>query len=138
MIRRPSMLAQSLIICCACAVFAMTQAVYGTIFGSVTGARGTGVRTATVTITNRGTNVIETIKTNSSGYYNQTRLIPGRYSVKVEAGGFKTAVIETVAVSVDTASEAKVVLQPGEISEQITISGVSPTLMSDPPDLSVS
>ncbi|HKE05291.1 MAG TPA: carboxypeptidase-like regulatory domain-containing protein, partial [Blastocatellia bacterium] len=44
-----------------------------------------------------GTNVTETIKTNSSGYYNQTRLIPGRYSVRVEAGGFKTAVIETVA-----------------------------------------
>ncbi|HKE05290.1 MAG TPA: TonB-dependent receptor, partial [Blastocatellia bacterium] len=131
------MLAQSLMICCACAVFAMAQAVYGSIFGTITDARGSGVPGATVTITNIGTNVTETIKTNSSGYYNQTRLIPGRYSVRVEAGGFKTAVIETVAVSVDTASEAKVVLQPGEISEQITISGVSPTLMTDRSDVSV-
>src|SRR6516164_8025419 len=99
MIRKPSMLIQSLMISCACAVFAMAQAVYGSVFG---------------------TNIVETIKTDGSGYYNQTRLTPGKYRIKVEAGGFKTAVIETVVVSVDTASEAKVVLQPGEISEQIT------------------
>src|SRR5262249_953449 len=110
MIRRPSMLAQSLMFCCACAIFAIAQAVYGSIFGEITDAGGSGVPGATVTITNIGTNVAETIKTNSSGYYNQTRLIPGRYRIKVEAGGFKTAVVETVVVSVDTASEAKVVL----------------------------
>src|SRR5215510_14226501 len=121
MIRRPSMLAQSLMICCACAVFAMAQAVYGSIFGTITDARGSGVPNATVTITNIGTNVTETIKTNSSGYYNQTRLIPGRYRVKVEAGGFKSAVIDTVVVNVDTASEANVVLQPGQITEEINV-----------------
>ena len=131
------MLAQSLMIGCACATFAMAQAVYGSIFGTITDARGSGVPGANVTITNTGTNVTEKIKTNSSGYYNQTRLIPGRYRIKVEAGGFKTAVIETVVVSVDTATEAKVVLQPGEISDQITISGSAPTLMTDRSDVSV-
>ena len=112
-------------------VFAMAQAVYGSVFGTITDGRGSGVPGATVTITNTGTNVAESIKTDASGYYNQTRLIPGRYRINVEATGFKTAVIETVVVSVDTASEAKVVLQPGEISEQITISGAAPTLMTD-------
>ena len=131
------MLVQSLMIVCAFAVLAMAQAVYGSIFGTITDARGSGVPGATVTITNTGTNVSETVKTNSSGYYNQTRLLPGRYSIKVEAGGFKTSLIETVVVSVDTASEAKVVLQPGEITEQITISGSSPTLMTDRSDVSV-
>src|SRR5262245_25206770 len=131
MIRKPSTLIQSLMICCACAVFAMVQAVYGSVSGIITDARGSGVQGATVTITNIGTNVAETIKTNGSGYYNQTRLIPGRYRIRIEAGGFKTAVIETIVVSVDTASEANVVLQPGEISEQITISMAAPTLMTD-------
>ncbi|HEV2665920.1 MAG TPA: carboxypeptidase-like regulatory domain-containing protein, partial [Blastocatellia bacterium] len=137
MIRKPSTLIQSLMICCACAVFAMAQAVYGSVFGTITDARGSGVQGATVTITNTGTNVAETIKTNGSGYYNQTRLIPGRYRIRVEAGGFKAAVIETIVVSVDTASEANVVLQPGEISEQITISGSAPALMTDRSDVSV-
>ena len=102
MIRKPSTLIQSLMICCACAVFAIAQAVYGSVFGTITDARGSGVPGATVTITNTGTNVVETVKTDGSGYYNQTRLIPGRYRVKVEASGFKTAVIETVVISVDT------------------------------------
>src|SRR5262245_40590654 len=135
--RRPSMLAQGLMILCACPVFALAQAVYGSVFGTITDARGSGVPGATVTITNVGTNVTETVKTDASGYYNRTRLIPGKYRVKVEAGGFKTAVIETVVVSVDTASEAKIVLQPGEISEEITISGSAPALMTDRSDVSV-
>src|SRR5262249_30367808 len=137
MIRKPSTLIQSLMICCACAVFAIAQAVYGSVFGTITDARGAGVPGATVTITNTGTNVSETVKPDGSGYYAQTRLIPGSYRVKVEAGGFKTAVIETVVVRVDTTSEAKFVMQPGEISEQVTISGASPALMTDRSDVSV-
>src|SRR5262249_57684160 len=112
MIRKPSTLIQSLMICCACAVFAIAQAVYGSVFGTITDARGSGVRGATVTITNTGTNVAETIKTDSSGNYNQTRLTPGKYRIKVEAGGFKTAVIETLLVSVDTASDPQFLLHP--------------------------
>lgn len=137
MIRKPSTLIRSLMICCAYAIFAVAQAVYGSVFGTITDARGSGVPGATVTITNTGTNVSETIKTDGSGYYTQTRLIPGKYRIKVEAGGFKTAVVETVAVSIDTASEARVVLQPGQISEQITISGAAPSLMTDRSDVSV-
>ncbi len=131
------MLAKGLMVCCACAVFAMAQAVYGSILGTITDARGSGVPGATVTITNIGTNVAETIKTDGSGHYNQTRLIPGRYRIKVEASGFKRAVIETVVVSVDTASEAKVVMQPGGISEQITIIEPPPALITDRSDVSV-
>src|SRR5215470_1497879 len=137
MIRKPSTLIQSLMICCACAVFAIAQAVYGSVFGTITDARGSGVPGATVTITNTGTNVVETVKTDGSGYYNQTRLAPGRYRVKVEAVGFKTAVIETVVVSVDTASGASIVLQPGEISETITIIDTAPMLMTDRAEVSV-
>jgi hypothetical protein len=137
MIRKPSTLIQSLMICCACVIFAVAQAVYGSVFGTITDARGSGVRGATVTITNTGTNVSEKVKTDGSGYYTQTRLIPGRYRIKVEASGFKTSVVETVVVRVDTASETKIVLQPGEISEQITISGAAPALMTDRSDVSV-
>src|SRR6266545_2329374 len=137
MIRKPSTLIQSLMICCACAVFTIAQAVYGSVFGTITDARGSGVPGATVTITNTGTNVVETVKTDGSGYYNQTRLVPGRYRVKVEASGFKTAVIETVVVSVDTASGANIVLQPGEISETITIIEPAPMLMTDRAEVSV-
>ena len=84
------------------------QAVYGSIFGTVTDASGAAVPNATVTITNTGTNVSGTTKSNESGNYNQTRLIPGTYRVKVEASNFKSAVIETVVVNVDTASTVNI------------------------------
>ncbi len=134
-IRKFSLFALSLIICGALAAPALGQAVYGSVFGTVTDASGAAVAGATVTITNTGTNVSETAKTNSTGNYNQTRLIPGTYRVKVEASGFKVAVIETVVVNVDTASTVNVALQPGQVSEEITITAESPLLKTDRADV---
>ena len=134
-----SLFALSLTLCLALAImtFGTTfgQAVYGSIFGTVTDASGAAVPNATVTITNTGKNVSETTKTNESGNYNQTRLIPGTYRVKVEASNFKSAVIETVVVNVDTASTANISLQPGQVSEEITITAEAPLLKTDRADV---
>ena len=134
-----SLFALSLTLCLALAImtFGTTfgQAVYGSIFGTVTDASGAAVPNATVTITNTGTNVSETTKSNESGNYNQTRLIPGTYRVKVEASNFKSAVIETVVVNVDTASTANISLQPGQVSEEITITAEAPLLKTDRADV---
>ncbi len=111
------------------------QAVYGSIFGSVTDQSGAAVPNATVTITNIGANLIETTKTNSTGNYNQTRLIPGAYRVKVEMPGFKSAVIDTVVVNVDTASTVNITLQAGQVSEEVTIMAEAPLLKTDRADV---
>ncbi len=113
------------------------QAVYGSIFGTVTDPSGAAVPNATVTITNIGTNVSVTTKTNESGNYNQTRLIPGTYRVKAEVSGFKVAVIDTVVVNVDTASTINITLQTGQVSEQITITAEAPLLKTDRADVAV-
>jgi hypothetical protein len=111
------------------------QAVYGSVFGTVTDQSGATVPGATVTITNLGTNVVETTKSNSDGNYNQTRLIPGTYSIKVEAPSFKTSVIDTIVVNVDTATTANVQLQAGQVNEQVTIVAESPLLKTDRADV---
>ncbi len=129
------MLALSLALCCGFVFSIAAQAVYGSVFGTVTDARGAAVPNATVTITNLGTGVSETARANSSGHYHQTRLIPGKYRVKVEAGGFKSAVIEAVVVNVDAAAKADLVLQPGQITEEISISSASPLLKTDRADV---
>jgi protocatechuate 3,4-dioxygenase beta subunit len=125
------MLAVSLMICCALSAAAIGQAVYGNIFGTVTDQSGAAVPGATVTITNLGTNVSVTTKTNSTGNYNQTRLVPGTYRVKVEAPGFKSAVIDTVVVNVDRASDASLQLITGAVTEEITITAAAPLLKTD-------
>ena len=115
---------------------AFGQAVYGSVFGTVSDQAGAAVAKAKVTITNPGTNGSETTETNSSGNYNVTRLIPGTYRVRIEAQGFKVAVIE-ITVNVDRASETNVALQTGAVSEEVTISAEAPLLKTDRADVAV-
>jgi outer membrane receptor protein involved in Fe transport len=136
-IEKFSLFAMSLVLCFALATAAFGQAVYGSIFGTVTDASGGVVPGATLTITNINTNVTETLKSNESGNFNQTRLMPGTYRIKVEASGFKTAVIEPVVVNVDRASESNIQLQAGQLSEEITITAAAPVLKTDRADVAV-
>jgi hypothetical protein len=97
------------------------QAVYGSITGTVTDPQGAAVQGATVTVTNIDQNVSTTVKTNESGFYNATHLIPGRYQVKIEQPGHKTATIE-VGVKADVAATTDAALEVGAVSETVTIS----------------
>ena len=122
------------------ALFASTsaygQAVYGNIVGTVTDSSGAAVPNAKVTITdtNRGVSVNTT--TNESGNFSQRFLIVGRYQVRVEAQGFKAAVQE-VGVSVDQEVSLEVKLQPGAVSEEVTITAEAPLLKTERADIAV-
>jgi hypothetical protein len=133
--RKVFLFATGLLICCAFAITTRGQAVYGSIFGTITDASGAAVPNASVTITNTGTNQSDTAKTNESGNYNQTRLTPGVYRVKIEASNFKSAVIDAVVVNVDTASTVNAALQPGQVSEEVTITAEAPLLKTDRADV---
>jgi carboxypeptidase family protein/TonB-dependent receptor-like protein len=133
-----SLLALSMALCLA--IVATTgatygQAVYGSVIGTVTDSSGATVPDATVTITNIGTNVSVTTKTNGSGNYTHTRLIPGAYHVKVEAPSFKAAVVDSIVVNVDTASTVNITLQAGQVTEQITVTADAPQLKTDRADV---
>ncbi|MCI0338158.1 MAG: TonB-dependent receptor [Acidobacteria bacterium] len=130
-----SLFALSLLLCLALASVSFGQAVYGSIFGTVSDPSGAAVAGATVTITNTGTNVVMTTKSNESGNFNQTRLIPGTYRIKVESSGFKTVVVDTVVVNVDRATESNIQLQAGQVSEEVTISAEAPLLKTDRADV---
>jgi outer membrane receptor protein involved in Fe transport len=136
-IEKFSLFAMSLVLCFALASASFGQAVYGSIFGTVTDASGGVVPGATLTITNINTNLTETLKSNESGNFNQTRLTPGTYRIKVEASGFKSTVIEPVIVNVDRASESNIQLQAGQLSEEITITAAAPVLKTDRSDVAV-
>jgi outer membrane receptor protein involved in Fe transport len=136
-IEKFSLFAFSLSICIALATASFGQAVYGSIFGIVTDTSGGVVPGATLTITNINTNVTESVKSNESGNFNQTRLIPGTYRIKIEATGFKSMVVEPVLVNVDRATESNIQLQAGQLSEEITITAAAPVLKTDRADVAV-
>jgi hypothetical protein len=99
------------------------QETRGTISGTVVDDQGTNVPGATVTVLNLDTNVSNLLTTNSSGYYEASRLLPGNYRVTAELQGFKTAVHNGIILSVGQQIDVKMSLEVGAVSESVTVTG---------------
>ncbi|HVF21567.1 MAG TPA: TonB-dependent receptor [Pyrinomonadaceae bacterium] len=90
--------------------------------GTVTDTTGAVVPNATVTARNPATNLTRDATTNDQGLYRIINIQPGDYEVTVEAPNFKKAVLTRVTVTVGQAANIDVVLEPGQITESVTIS----------------
>lgn len=102
------------------------------IQGTVTDTTGAAVKGATVKVTNQETGASQEVTTGDTGFYSVAHLAPGLYTVAVSFTGFKTNVIKDVQVSAETPEGVDLVLQPGAVTEQITVSGDTlPTLQTE-------
>ena len=61
---------------------------------------------------------MDSVVTSATGFYSKDRLLPGHYEVKAELSGFKSSVVTSVRVSVDTQSKVDFTLQVGAVSER--------------------
>jgi len=111
------------------------QAVYGSIFGTVTDPSGAVIPNAKVTVTNVRKATSETTTTDASGNYGVTHLIPDIYQVKVESQGFQTAVSDNVQVSADTAAKFDAALKTGAQTETVQVTAEAPQLKTDRADV---
>src|SRR4029079_9851876 len=105
----------------ASAAPAGAQAVYGSISGIITDASGAVVPGATVTITSVERKTSDVVVSNESGLYVRERLLPCTYEVKAELQGFKRAVFPNIRVNVDTQTPLNIKLEPGAVSESVTV-----------------
>jgi hypothetical protein len=71
-----------------CAVAVFSQGNFGRILGTVTDQTGGVISDAAVSIIDKDRGVARTLTTDAAGEYNAPTLIPGTYSVRVEARGF--------------------------------------------------
>jgi hypothetical protein len=108
--------------------FALTQSTTGRVLGSITDQSGAAVAGATVAVsdTQRGTS--RTLVTDASGDYVAPDLAPGIYKIHVEAKGFKSSERPSVTIEVASDVRADFALQPGNVSETVTVSGDIPLL----------
>jgi Carboxypeptidase regulatory-like domain/TonB-dependent Receptor Plug Domain len=97
----------------------------GTITGEVRDSTGGLVPGATVTVINKATNASRTTQTNEVGLFDFPALPPGPYTVKAELEGFKAA-SRDVELQVQATARVNFALELGTISEQTTVTGVSP------------
>jgi hypothetical protein len=116
------------------ASLSFSQAVNGTLLGTVTDASGASVPDARVTATELSTRVARNTVTGVNGYYAFADLTPGTYDVSVEATGFKKSVRSGVPVEVNSTRRVDVALQPGEVSESVTVSAETSLLETDRSD----
>src|SRR3954470_1493725 len=113
------------------------QAVYGSIFGTVTDPTGAVIPNAKVTVTDIRKGTSDSYTTNESGNYSATHLIPDIYKIKIEAQGFSIAQSNEIQVSADSGSKFDAVLKTGSQTETVEVTAEAPQLKTDRADIAV-
>jgi len=100
---------------------ASAQSQEGRILGTVIDQSGGFIKGAQVTITNIDTGVERKLETNEAGDFVAPSLAPGPYKLVVEAAGFKK--IERSGIRLEVAKDVRLdlTLQPGSVSETVTV-----------------
>src|SRR5579884_882016 len=103
----------------------------GQITGRATDPSGAVVPQAKVTVTQISTGVQHETRTNSDGYYTEPQLLPGLYTVAIEAPGFKPIQRTGVELQVDQDLRLDFVLELGNVSEKIVVTAQAPVLETE-------
>ncbi len=107
---------------------AVAQESRGTIQGTVKDPQDAVLAGASVTVTNTDTKTTVSLKTNEVGRFIAPLLMPGPYTVTVEAPGFKKEVREGIALLTGDVRNVQVTLQIGASTESVTITGEVPII----------
>jgi hypothetical protein len=126
----PRLLAFGLLLC-AVAIPLSAQTTSGSIVGTVTDPSGGVIAGASVTITNTDTGIAVKTTTDNAGNYVATPLQVGRYSVAVEAAGFKKSVRSDITVNVQDRIRADAALEVGAVTDTVQVEAEAPLLQTD-------
>lgn len=102
------------------------QETRSTIYGRVLDPQAAVVSGADVVVANTDTNTAISLKTNQTGYYEATLLLPGNYQITVEMTGFKKYVRSGILLPVSTRMEINAQLEIGGVSETVSVVAGAP------------
>ena len=106
----------------SCTAVAIAQETNGSVAGTVRDANGASVKGATVTFTDSDQKVVvRTVVTDDNGDYSAPALPVAYYDITVEATNFKKSLNDRVKVNVNERRTLDVSLEPGNISETVTV-----------------
>lgn len=112
-----------LLLVCCCS-WLSGQGLTGQISGTLADPSGAPVGNASVTLNNTQTGESRSVKTNSDGSFVFPELLPGNFSLKTDAAGFKSYQQTGINVSAtERVTLPAISLQVGEVSETISVSG---------------
>jgi Carboxypeptidase regulatory-like domain/TonB dependent receptor-like, beta-barrel len=102
---------------------ALSQGQDGSLRGEVKDSTGAIVSGAKVIAVNESTGVARETTSSSVGTYSFPNLLVGKYTVTVEASGFKKSVRKNVAILANQVSEAHAALEVGNIENTVEVTG---------------
>src|SRR5262252_4297167 len=104
--------------------------VTGDAVGTVTDPSGAVIPGATVTLTDMGTNAVQTTTTESNGFFRFSLLKPGPYTLAIKQTGFKS-VSQKIEVSVGQITTTNLRLDLGATSEVLEVTGAPPLVETE-------
>lgn len=104
------------------------QSYTASIRGTVTDATGAAVPGAKITVTEAERNIPRSTVTDEAGRYFVTALPPGRYTLSIEASGFKRYIQADFPLAVQQQATIDVQLQVGEVTTAVEVTGAAPLL----------
>jgi len=127
--RIPTLLVFAATLLLPCATFAQTES--ARISGVVTDPSGAVVVDAEIVLTNVDQGTSATVVTNHAGIYVLPSVKPGQYRITARKPGFKTVDVLGVVVNVQDRLEENFRMQPGSVTESITVTGGAPLLNTE-------
>lgn len=115
---------------------AVAQSSDAEIAGLVKDPSGAPIPNAAVTLVNQDTGFTRNTTTGNDGRYRFVAIPTGRYSIKVEASGFKTENVTDIVLNIGTHLERGFSLTVGAVQEAITVTGEVPPVDTTKGDVS--
>src|SRR5499426_2843824 len=100
--------------------------VTASVSGGVEDSTGAAVPGASIPVTSLETRAARTLRSDEAGTYRVLSLPVGRYEVKAEAAGFKTALQTGVSLAVGESAVVNLKLEVGAIQDEVTVTGEAP------------
>jgi Carboxypeptidase regulatory-like domain len=114
---------------------AAAQSDRGAISGTILDSSGAVVEGASIVATGVATGAVYKTTSSSTGAYRITDMQVGAYNLSVTAPGFKTSEHKGFVVQINSTSSLDITLQPGDITETLTVNADIPTLQTETSDV---
>ena len=114
-----------------CGQAALAQTVTSTLVGTVRDASGAAVPNASIQVVNEGTNFTFKTVTATSGDYTAPALPVGKYTVKVDANGFRSNAVTGLVLLPNRTSRQDFTIEVGQVQQTIEVAATAPVVNSE-------